>query len=474
MKKIYLLVKKQLFLSIFTCFISFYYSHAQQRGIGLTYDFSTRRVLKHIKPYYFKQYKQGKRFNEWYFHSYHKLRETAMDSATIYNTNNTSHKEAYTLTKKYDDFRIGHTRNIRVGSFLNHKLNLWLGLRFRVSYSRSLLIPTENKGHLSKIHSVLMGVSANTTVSYQATPRLFFGLSMQPSSSYFFSYGYRYFEHLNFPIINSNSWHPDIRIATYWKAIPFTYNLSARYTIKQKEEPTVVIPLKPSKTYTGFGINANLNAYVIDVHYDSFDWSTVYPGNAPWKIDYGINVFRIKNDRKRFEELYLGKFFAEKGNIIYTAYIAKDTINQFLANRNYFGGSLGYSRYNKIKKISNRIVDFYVGTNTELAFLKENAKPSSNKGYNLSRTKFDFRIFASATALWKCSERFYIETRWRPHLAQSFIIEHSKGDGVFDPNYGGKTNSYFFTHPRILDPSFQLGIRYVTKVDKPKKVKKGK
>jgi hypothetical protein len=172
------------------------------------------------------------------------------------------------------------------------------------------------------------------------------------------------------------------------------------------------------------------------------------------------------------EEVYLGKFISGKGEIVYEAYIAKDTVSQFIAFQNYSGGSLGYSRYKRINKISNRIVDFYLGTNSELAFLRENAKPLFNDGYNLSRSKFDFRIFASATALWKCSERFYIETRWTPHLGQSFIIENRNGDGVFDPNYGGKTSVYFFTHPIILDPSFQIGIRYVTKVDKPKKVKK--
>jgi hypothetical protein len=470
MKNIYFFLQKQFAFTFLICFFSFY-SHAQQLGVGLQYDLPS--TLKNIRPFLFRQYKQGKRYNEWYFRSYDKLRETNIDSAWVYDANNKPYKEPYFRKRKYDDFKIGHTRNIRVGSFYNNKLSLWLGIHMDIYLSRALYIPTENIGYLSKFYSASVGFRGQVAAQYQIIPRLTLGLSASPSSLYVFQRGQRYSEILNSPFNIPNDWVPEISLGTQWGLKSISYNVNLRYALKQKEVLPVISP-KPSKSYYGFGINGSLNPNKINIHYDFGDWyfPRKFDPYSFWSFGYGINAFRIKNDRKRFEELYLGKFFSRKGKIVYSSYIAKDTIGEFDANRNYFGASLGYSRYNKIKKISNRIVDCYVGTNTELAFLKENAKPLSSNGYNLSRTKFDFRIFASATALWKCSERFYIETRWTPHLSQSFILEYKKGDSPLDPTYGGKTSAFFFTQPFLFDPAFQVGIRYVTKVVKPKKKRK--
>jgi hypothetical protein len=81
------------------------------------------------------------------------------------------------------------------------------------------------------------------------------------------------------------------------------------------------------------------------------------------------------------------------------------------------------------------------------------------------------RIYPSITGLWKWSERFSLETRITPNIGRGFGWEKNYVGGRNDPHYGSETYRYP-TNQWSPFANFHLGIKYSSKVIKPKRKRK--
>ncbi len=437
---------------------------AQQYGLGLSVNDFKWRNIRVFKPYFYYQSKSAKEFSQFSFNRYYNIKGTRIDTIT-------STVETFREKYKYLLLNLGYTKNYQIASFYQSRLKLWAGYDIELHWYSDYEYTLDNIGYNHEKHGLSNSIAPVLKVSYSSSPRWAFDLGIKQSSPIQInSYGRVYYEALNdfWPPL----WADDINSTTYNKISRPFFQLSARYTLSKKRDTLVIDKKqKPSNIYYGFGgllMYNNIPEYYYLTNHtiDAFGNSDYIQGQ---KFNFVINVYKLSNYRKTLQEFYVGKLYSEAKMTQHVYYADKP---KQLATRHYYkGGSIGYNHYRRCNRLSNRYIDIYTGFNFELSYVSNKLYSPDTLQYTIKNTNMIGRIYPSAIALWKWSERLSLEARITPHIARGTMLQSNYVAGSADPNYGRKTTIY----PYGIFSSFlnyNLGLRYSLKVIKPKRVSK--